>query len=333
MDGKKIRMTSKCSKQTDLRVKFCAKCVPGFKCKVCDKTFETNAKFHTTSYHQLDKDFTNFVVQKPTDMIADIGCPNTVIGNEDMQRFIENLSKYQQDNLEVHDVDENFKFGPSGPYRCFKRLKFPLSTSSKSIVAEVAIVEAKIPMLLGNNIFKPLEAEIKLFSTGNGVLRLQDVDIALKETSGGHYTVKVSDIANLCSNVFLLSKHLKCELCDFTAENRTELKRHMDKNHERSKPGGRFKCKGCDFNAKNEIDLEKHILDKHWDKQFKCEECGFTTSYVKDYNVHIDLKHGAKCEENVHPALKNNISAKDDTDKEDICFEEIVKDLNTLLNG
>ena len=168
----KTKMASKCLKQTDSRVKFCTKCVPGFRCKVCDKTFEKDGKLHSTSYHQFDADLTSdsYVVQNHTDMIADIGCPNTVIGFEDEKNFIENLSKYQQDNLEVHEVDENFKVGPSGPYRCSRKLKFPISTSSKSFTAEVAIVNAKIPMLLGNNIFKPLEAEIKIFDSGNGVL-------------------------------------------------------------------------------------------------------------------------------------------------------------------
>jgi hypothetical protein len=105
-------------------------------------------------------------------MIADIGCPITVIGFEDVKKFIGNLSQYQQDNLEVHEVGENFKFGPSGPYRCSRKLKFTISTSSRNFTAEVAIVDAKIPMLLGNNIFKPLEAEIKKIYSGNGVLRL-----------------------------------------------------------------------------------------------------------------------------------------------------------------
>ena len=37
---------------------------------------------------------------------------------------------------------------------------------------EVYIVNDEIPMLLGNNIVKPLEAEILLFSTGNGFIKL-----------------------------------------------------------------------------------------------------------------------------------------------------------------
>ena len=63
---------------------------------------------------------------------------------------------------------------------------------------EVAIVDAEIPMLLENNILKPLEAEIKLFSSGNGIIKLGEIELEMKKTSGGHYTVKVEDLSKLC---------------------------------------------------------------------------------------------------------------------------------------
>ena len=88
-------------------------------------------------------------------------------------------------------------FGPSGPYRCSRKLRFPMRTGSKTFTAEVAIVEVDIPMLLGNNILEPLEADIRLFSFGNGILRLKDCEMDLKKTKGGHYTLKIADLGNL----------------------------------------------------------------------------------------------------------------------------------------
>ena len=73
-------------------------------------------KLHTTSFLQLKTDISVYSVDKATDMIIDIGCPRSVIGTKDVDRFIRNLSRNQQDNLEFQEVDENFKFGPSGPY-------------------------------------------------------------------------------------------------------------------------------------------------------------------------------------------------------------------------
>ena len=82
-------------------------------------------------------------------------------------------------------ADEKFKFGPSGPFGCSEKLRFPIEVHSKLFCVEVAIVDADIPMLLGNNIFKPLGAVIKIFKYGNGALILSDVELPLKETKGG----------------------------------------------------------------------------------------------------------------------------------------------------
>ena len=53
-------------------------------------------------------------------------------------------------------------------------------------------------MLLGNNILKLLEAEIKLFGKGDAAIKLGEVTLELKETRGGHYTLKVQDLGKLC---------------------------------------------------------------------------------------------------------------------------------------
>ena len=246
------KLTQKC-------VKFCENCVPGFKCVDCERTFETKARNRTTSFHQVKTDFTTYVVKKSTDMIVDLGCPNTVIGHKDVKDFIANLSKYQKDNLDVKDVDENFKFGPSGPYRCYKKLRFPIETNSKDFIAEVAIVEADIPMLLGNNIIKPLEAEIKLFSSGNGVLKLQDFKMDMKETSGGHYTVKVADLRNLYSVVYLSANNY-CKECEFFAKTDEDLRTHKDEYHGRNRNGY---CDECKFVSETTEGLNKHKETKH----------------------------------------------------------------------
>ena len=102
---------------TAKRVKFCQECVYSYPCKVCDDTFKRsrNVPLQSTTFHQIPKDFTTFYSEEDTSMIVDIGCPTSVIGKTDENRFIQNLSKYQQKNLEIKYVDENFKFGPSGP--------------------------------------------------------------------------------------------------------------------------------------------------------------------------------------------------------------------------
>ena len=49
-------------------------------------------------------------------------------------------------------MDENFKFGPIGLFKCSEKLRFPIKNRMNILWVEVALVKAKIPMLLGNNV-------------------------------------------------------------------------------------------------------------------------------------------------------------------------------------
>ena len=75
---------------------------------------------------------------------------------------------------------------------------------------EVALVQADIPRLLGNNILNPFGAEIKLFPEGNGILRLKNTEIVMRETSGGHLAIKVEDLGQLCEN-FSTQEETDCD--------------------------------------------------------------------------------------------------------------------------
>ena len=99
------------------RVSFCVH-QRNHTCKNCENAFRREKSFEKTSYHQIQTDLTNIRSRKSTRMIADIGCPNSVINEEDKDAFIQNLSDFQQKNLVILETEERFKFGPSGPYLC-----------------------------------------------------------------------------------------------------------------------------------------------------------------------------------------------------------------------
>ena len=101
-------------------VKFCEQSTCSDKCDSCDKLFSSKVRKQSTTFHQL-KNITCLVVTRKKRMIADLGCPNTVISEADEKSFQECLTIFQQDNLEYVEVDEKFKFGPSGPYKCSKK--------------------------------------------------------------------------------------------------------------------------------------------------------------------------------------------------------------------
>ena len=57
-------------------------------CDKCDNTFVSKNNL-TTSFYQM-KDTTSYVSGKSGDMIADLGCPNTVLGRKNVKNFIDN---------------------------------------------------------------------------------------------------------------------------------------------------------------------------------------------------------------------------------------------------
>ena len=175
-----------CETVSDRKLVFCVH-MNSEKCKVCDHS--RKSPLPTNSFHQIKHDISVHVAENSTKMIADLGCPNSVISEDDVKTF----SKFQREQLTTKKVEEHFKFGPSGPYKCKEKLNFPVKNGSELLWVDVAVVNAKIPMLLGNNVLKPLEAAIKLYSKkkgGNGMLTLDETEIELEETIGGHYTIK-----------------------------------------------------------------------------------------------------------------------------------------------
>ena len=129
------------------KIRFCVHFY-GKKCTNCEETFERKVlpKTTTITFHQFKKDITCFVTENSNEMIVDIGCPNSVIGSKDVSNFKSNLSEIQQKNLKTERVDENFKFGPSGPYNCLEKLRFPIQLGQKVLWGQISIVNANIPM-------------------------------------------------------------------------------------------------------------------------------------------------------------------------------------------
>ena len=121
-------------------------------------------------------------------------------------------------------------------------MSFPIGTEEEPLWVNVAIVDAKIPMLLGNNILKPFEAEIKLFSTGHGVLVLEDEEFELEETETGHYVVDVSDLGKLCR----MRRCKSCKICGYKCESKKSLNLHIEKEHGvTNQTSNCFECKVC----------------------------------------------------------------------------------------
>ena len=283
-------------------VKFSTKSEKKDSCASCDNTFKSENKLNTT-FIQMN-DTTSYVSGKSGDMIADLGCPNTVLGRKDVKNFVDNLSEELRESVEVIKADENFRFGPSGPFKCTEKLRLKLDLDQETIFIDIAIVDADIPMLLGNNLLKPLEAQINLFKGGNGNIKLGDVKLDMKETRGGHYTVKVQDLGKLCkiaTATFFLSS---CDKCGKTFENVEVLGNHKQDVHSNNQTESILKN-----SAENANDLKQENNCIH--------------KIIEDLNTQLNGKL-SKMDQNIFQIMKRmaKIQQVDSNINCDICAKE-----------
>ena len=85
-------------------VSFCIH-FDGTQCGKCDNSSNSRTR---TAFHQIQTDITGFYTDKSSMMIVDLGCPNTVIGQKDEEKFIMSLSKYQREHLKRVKTSEKF---------------------------------------------------------------------------------------------------------------------------------------------------------------------------------------------------------------------------------
>ena len=102
-----------------------------------------------------------------------------------------------------------------------------------------------------------------------------------------------------------------CDKCEFVANSRGNLLRHMRTVHEKIKP---FECDHCEFATGTKQTLVNHVRIKHdkAPKSFMCQHCSHSTSSKGNLDIHIALSHSTvkpfKCREcNFETALQSHL--------------------------
>ena len=78
--------------------------------------------------------------------------------------------------------------------------------------------------------------------------------------------------------------YYKCPLCDFKGMRRSDLKTHVNQEHD----GRRYKCQTCPSVFKLISGLQKHISEVHCKmNELKCDECDFKTLRKAGLENHV----------------------------------------------
>ena len=144
------------------------------------------------SYDRIYKNDDFFTKQKVLGqfIIVDSGCPRSLMGDKEYEMLRRN---FRTEEKEIKR-NERFRFGPSRVYESEFKAKLPMRLGDTRLDMEFFVVKGNIPILLGNDMMKPLEGSINLKESK---LELKKVNksIEMIETSGGHYVIPIKSVA------------------------------------------------------------------------------------------------------------------------------------------
>ena len=148
-----------------------------------------------TNYDDIfvnDEDFISKDRKGTQLMIIDIGCPRSLMGSYEYEKFKSFLPPLELKRIKEFPASEKFKFGPSRLYNSRIRIELKMNLRDVVIKGKFFIVDGDIPILIGNDIIEPLGGSIH---TKERVLELKELgqEVKMIKTMGGHYVIPVME--------------------------------------------------------------------------------------------------------------------------------------------
>ena len=133
-------------------------------------------------------------------MIIDSGCPRSLMGQSEYQLLKENFG-VKSERIKSR---ERFKFGPSKIYNAENKVQLNLKLGNEFLEVKFFIVDGEVPILLGNDVMEPFEANIKKkleFKT----LR---AEVDMIKTPGGHFVVPLNGLVSCVDQIQITSSYV-----------------------------------------------------------------------------------------------------------------------------
>ena len=120
--------------------------------------------------------------------LIDCACPNTVAGTDWLKHFISQLSENQKQRMEVKESQRVYKFGGGEvrPSKCLVRL--PCNLAGKNITLSTEVVDADIPLLIGNSSLEKANAVLHIAPCK---VELMGNTIPMEKTDSGHFSIEI----------------------------------------------------------------------------------------------------------------------------------------------
>lgn len=121
--------------------------------------------------------------------LIDSACPTTVAGIEWVKNFIASMPEPKKQMIKMEDSSRVYKFGGGERRQSRGTVILPCTLDDKLDVAiKVEMIEADLPLLLGNT---TLKKGLAVLHIGDSKLELLGKMLDIKETKSGHYSVMI----------------------------------------------------------------------------------------------------------------------------------------------
>ena len=97
-------------------------------------------------------------IKNEDSVLIDCACPTTVAGEKWIMKFIQKLSKEDKKRVKLETSERIFKFGGGEKRKSKCLLEFPCNLGGKNIKLRAEVIDAELPLLLGNNSLEKAKA-------------------------------------------------------------------------------------------------------------------------------------------------------------------------------
>ena len=126
-------------------------------------------------------------IKNEDSVLIDCACPTTVAGEKWIMKFIQKLSKEDKKRVKLEKSERIFKFGGGEKRKSKCLLEFPCNLGGKNIKLRAEVIDAELPLLLGNNSLEKAEAVLHIGKKKE--LFGEVLDMA--KTDSGHYSLSI----------------------------------------------------------------------------------------------------------------------------------------------
>lgn len=123
--------------------------------------------------------------------VLDSACSSTVCGTDWMQDYLASLGPEDRDKVVREEGTRTFSLGGEVRLKSKSTFKIPAMIVGREVLIKTDVVNSKIPLLLSKSSMK--KAGVKL-DLKNDTAEIFGVNVALNETSSGHYYIPIHKV-------------------------------------------------------------------------------------------------------------------------------------------